>query len=164
MSAASVAAKAKYRALDFGITRVALEERDGNCYVRVDQALEPFAHRLTDRLVHWAATAPDRSFIARRSLNADGTRGDWQRVTYAGALDAARSIGQALLDLKASVERQSRSSRKIALSMRWLRSVRSTLASRIARCRPPIRWSAKTLTSCGMSLICSHRAWCTRAT
>ena len=104
MSAASVAAKAKYRALDFGITRVALEERDGNFYLSADQALEPFAHRLTDRLVHWAATAPDRTFIARRSLNADGTRGDWQHVTYAEALDAARGIGQALLDRKASVD------------------------------------------------------------
>ncbi len=105
MSATSVVAKAKYRALDFGITRVTLEERSGNSYLRADQALEPFAHRLTDRLVHWAATVPDRNFIARRALNADRTRGDWQHVTYAEALDAARSIGQALLDRKASVER-----------------------------------------------------------
>ena len=105
MSAASEISKAKYRALDFGITRVALEERNGNSYLRADQALEPFAHRLTDRLVHWAATVPDRTFIARRALNADGTRGDWQHVTYAEALDAARSIGQALLDRNASIER-----------------------------------------------------------
>ena len=67
-----------------------------------------------------------RSFIARRSLNADGTRGDWQHVTYAEALDAARSIGQALLDLKASVERPVAILSEIALSMHWLRSVRST--------------------------------------
>ncbi len=105
MSAASESAKAKYRALPFGITRVALEERNGNRYVSADQALEPFAHRLTDRLVHWAATAPDRTFIARRGLNADGTRGDWQHVSYAEALHAARGIGQALLDRKASAER-----------------------------------------------------------
>ena len=78
MSAASEVAKAKYRVLDFGITRVALEERNGNRYLRADQALDPFAHRLTDRLVHWAAAAPNRTFIARRALNADGTRGDWQ--------------------------------------------------------------------------------------
>ena len=55
MNAASVAAKATYRALDFGITRVTLKERDGSRYLSAEQALEPFAHRLTDRLVHWAA-------------------------------------------------------------------------------------------------------------
>ena len=105
MSPASSATAVKYRALDFGITRVELEARDGNSYVRADQPLEPFAHRLTDRLIHWANVAPDRTFISRRALNADGTRGDWQHVTYLEALQAARSIGQALLDRNASVER-----------------------------------------------------------
>ena len=38
-------------------------------------------------------------------MKADGTRGDWQYVTYAEALRTARSIGQALLDCEASVER-----------------------------------------------------------
>jgi feruloyl-CoA synthase len=95
----------KYRALKFGITRVALEQRNGNSYLRAEQPLEAYAHRLTDRLLHWAATAPDRTFIARRALNADGSRGDWQHVTYAEALQAARSIGQALLNRKASADR-----------------------------------------------------------
>ncbi len=96
---------ARYRSLDFGITRVALEERDGNSYLRADQSLEPFAHRLIDRLLHWASVAPDRTFISRRTLNADGTRGDWQHVNYREALHAARSIGQCLLDRKTSAER-----------------------------------------------------------
>jgi feruloyl-CoA synthase len=96
---------ARYRSLDFGITRVAFEERSGNSYVRAEQPLESFAHRLTDRLVHWAGVAPERVFISRRALNADGTRGDWESVTYAEALQAARSIGQALLDRNASAER-----------------------------------------------------------
>ena len=68
MNAASSARQAKYRALEFGITRIALVERDGNSYLRAEQPLQPFAHRLTDRLLHWAATSPDRSFIARRAL------------------------------------------------------------------------------------------------
>ena len=105
MNAASAEANAKYRALDFGITRVALEERNGNRYLRAEQALEPFAHRITDRFVHWATAVPDRTFIARRALNADGTRRDWQHISYAAALNAARSIGQALLDRKTSIER-----------------------------------------------------------
>ena len=43
--------------------------------------------------------------MARRALNADGSRGDWKYVTYAEALRAARSIGQALLNHGASAER-----------------------------------------------------------
>jgi hypothetical protein len=33
---------------------------------------------MTDRLVHWAETAPDRTFIARRERLADGSTGDWR--------------------------------------------------------------------------------------
>ncbi len=98
-------ANANYRALKFGVTRVALREQNGNTYVDADQSLEPHADRMIDRLVHWAEAAPDRTFVARRELNADGTRGQWQRVSFAEALKASRSIGQALLDHGASVER-----------------------------------------------------------
>ncbi len=99
------AAAPKYRALKFGVTRVAVREANGHTYISAEQALEPFADRLTDRLLHWAEHAPDRSFIARRRVNADGTRGVWRYVSYREALHSARSIGQALLDSGASVER-----------------------------------------------------------
>lgn len=99
------AAAPKYRALKFGVTRVAVREANGHTYISAEQALEPFADRLTDRLLHWAEHAPDRTFIARRAVNADSSRGDWRYVTYGEALIAARSIGQALLDSGASVER-----------------------------------------------------------
>src|SRR3954451_15198741 len=90
---------ARYRPLKFGITRVVLRDgEDGVRYLRADQPLAPYAQRLTDRLVHWAHTAPDRTFMARRVKNADGTTGDWRHVTYAQALDSARRIAQALLD------------------------------------------------------------------
>ncbi len=95
----------KYRALKFGVTRVSVREANGHTYLAAEQALDPFADRLTDRLLHWAEKAPDRAFIARRVANADGTRGEWRHVTYREALVAARSIGQALLDSGASVER-----------------------------------------------------------
>ena len=99
------AAAPKYRALKFGVTRVAVREANGHTYISAKQALEPFADRLTDRLLHWAEHAPDRTFIARRRVNADGTRGAWRYVSYREALHSARSIGQALLDSGASVER-----------------------------------------------------------
>jgi feruloyl-CoA synthase len=95
----------KYRALKFGVTQIALREHGGNTYLDADQALEPHAHHIIDRLLHWADVAPQRTFVARRAAQADGSRGDWQRVSFSEALRAARSIGQALLDHGASVDR-----------------------------------------------------------
>ena len=96
----------KYRPMKFGVTRVAMRDgADGTRYMRADQPLQAHAHRLTDRLVHWAQTAPDRTFMARRVRNADGSTGDWRHISYAQALASARSIGQALLDRGLSAER-----------------------------------------------------------
>jgi feruloyl-CoA synthase len=100
------AAMPRYRPLKFGITRVEMREGAGGVrYMKAEQALEPFAPRITDRLVHWAQTAPDRTFMARRVKNADGSTGDWRHITYGEALDSARRIGQALLDRGLSVDR-----------------------------------------------------------
>lgn len=96
----------KYRPLTFGVTRVTLRDgANGVRYLRADQPLQEHAVRMTDRLVHWAKIAPDRAFMARRVRNADGTTGDWRHVTYTQALDAARRIGQALVDRKLTPER-----------------------------------------------------------
>ncbi len=89
----------RYRELKFGVTRVVLRDgASGTRYLRADQPLEPHAARMTDRLLHWAAVAPERTFMARRVRNADGSTGDWRHISYAQALQSARSIGQALLD------------------------------------------------------------------
>jgi feruloyl-CoA synthase len=89
----------RYRPLKFGVTRVAMRDgADGVRYMKAELPLDSYAHRMTDRLVHWAAAAPDRTFMARRVRNADGTTGDWRHISYAQALAGARSIGQALLD------------------------------------------------------------------
>ncbi|MGJ7511499.1 feruloyl-CoA synthase [Variovorax sp. GT1P44] len=95
-----------YRPLKFGITRGVL--REGAPGVRYLEAAEPlggYAQRMTDRLVHWATVDPERTFIARRARNADGSTGDWVRVSYGEALQSARSIAQALLDRGLSPER-----------------------------------------------------------
>ncbi|HMN94395.1 MAG TPA: feruloyl-CoA synthase [Hydrogenophaga sp.] len=97
---------AHYRPLTFGVTRATL--RDGNTgvhYLVADQELAPFPARLTDRLVHWAEQRPDQTLFARRVKNADGSSGDWRHISFAQALDAARRIGQALLDRGLSAER-----------------------------------------------------------
>lgn len=89
----------RYRPMRFGVTRAVVRRRDdGVTYVRAEQELQDHAQRMTDRLLHWAHTEPDRIFIARRRRNADGSTGDWITVTYGQALADARRVGQALLD------------------------------------------------------------------
>ena len=101
-----IPAPAKYRPLRFGVTRALLRDgRDGVRYLRGEGELQPHAARMTDRLVHWAETQPQRIFMARRERLADGSRGDWQAVSYRQALESARSIGQALLDRGLDAER-----------------------------------------------------------
>jgi feruloyl-CoA synthase len=97
---------ARYRPLTFGVTRATLRDgAQGTHYLRADQSLPSFPERMTDRLVHWAKTRPDQTVFARRSKNADGSTGDWRHITFAQALDAARRIGQGLLNRGLSADR-----------------------------------------------------------
>ena len=97
---------ARYRPLTFGVTRATLRDgAQGTHYLRADQSLPAFPERMTDRLVHWAKTRPDQTVFARRSKNADGSTGDWRHITFAQALDAARRIGQGLLNRGLSAEK-----------------------------------------------------------
>eukprot|EP01036_Dinobryon_divergens_P042905 gene42905-57053_t len=96
----------RYRPLRFGVTEVTTRQGDnGVVYVRATQDLLPHPVRLTDRLAHWAQTTPDRTWMAQRVKNADGSLGDWRHISYAEALASARSIGQALLDRGLNAER-----------------------------------------------------------
>ena len=96
----------KYRPLAFGVTRVNLRQAEGGVqYLTADTPLGPFGERMSDSLIHWAKTTPDETFVAQRQRGPDGALGDWRRVSYAEALDAARRIGQALLNRGLSVER-----------------------------------------------------------
>jgi feruloyl-CoA synthase len=71
--------------------------------LRSPEPLEPFAERLTDRLIEGARQHPDRVFVARR---ADGAiDGPWQTITYAQMADRSRRLGQALLAWDAGPER-----------------------------------------------------------
>ena len=53
--------------------------------------LEPSVVHLPKK---WAATEPDRVFLADRT----GTGGDWRRMSYAEMRDAVRALAQAVLD------------------------------------------------------------------
>ena len=78
--------------LRFAPARVEVEAREGRSRIlRSPIPLAPFPRAVGEWLVHWARTSPDRVFLAERAGEA------WRKVTYAGALDAVRSIGEALL-------------------------------------------------------------------
>jgi feruloyl-CoA synthase len=96
----------KFRPLKFGVTRVKLSDGpSGTHYLEADQALQAFPDRLTDRLQHWAHTVPERSFMARRIKQADGTLGDWKHINYQQAWTTARNIAQGLINRGLSTER-----------------------------------------------------------
>ncbi len=97
----------RYRELPLGGSLSArfTPHADGSTLVHSTEPLGPYPERLTDRLLHWAALKPEHTLAAKRVRLADGTTGDWRRLSYAEALRGARSIAQALLDLNLSPER-----------------------------------------------------------
>src|SRR5262245_47615358 len=89
------------RPVRLGAADVVLDSKaDGTIHLRSPHALETYPEKLTQRLEHWAAAAPDRVFIAQRTA-----AGDWRRLTYAQTLAQVRSIAQALLERTVSPER-----------------------------------------------------------
>ena len=91
---------APYRRAHLGDLTPLVERRgDGTLYVRAREALSAYPATLTDRVLHWAATAPDRTLLAWRS--GDG----FARLSYADAAASMRSVGQALLARNLCAER-----------------------------------------------------------
>jgi feruloyl-CoA synthase len=73
---------------------------DGSVLVRSPHALGPYPAKITERLEHWAARAPNRTFLAQR-----GPDGAWRELTYADAVARGRRVAQALLERGLSAER-----------------------------------------------------------
>jgi len=84
------------RPLNMATWSVAVEETaEGTWYVRPKLELGSYAPTLTERLDHWAALAPDRTFLAERD-----SKGEWRKITYAEFRTRARGVAQWLLDRK----------------------------------------------------------------
>lgn len=97
----AVASEVRRRPL--GAAPVRFERRgDGCLLVTAIPALGAYPRRLTERLEHWAAAAPERTLIARRD---PALGGEWRRISYAEMLRDVRALGQALLDRGLSAER-----------------------------------------------------------
>ena len=78
-SAASVSPK--FRPFTFGVTRAVVSAVKGNTFLSADQALRPYAHRMTDRLVHWAQVAPDRTLYYMNPFEVSGGGHDLYKAT-----------------------------------------------------------------------------------
>jgi feruloyl-CoA synthase len=101
MSMPKARSDAPLRAISFNDPAVGIERRDdGTIYLRPKMPLPDYPQRLTDRLHHWAKTAPDRIFMAER----DGGRG-WRQITYAELLTSSRHIASGLLARGLSAEK-----------------------------------------------------------
>ena len=70
---------------------------DGTIYVEQKLPLPDYPRRITEPLLVWAACAPERTLYAARD-----EQGNWRRLTFAGAVDGMRRLGQILLDHKLS--------------------------------------------------------------
>jgi len=92
---------ARIREVRLGPFDLALERRQGGTIrARSPHPLGAYPSRLTERLEHWAARAPGRTFLAERD-----SEGAWRRLTYIQTLAGVRRIGQALLDRGLSAAR-----------------------------------------------------------
>jgi len=81
------------RAVRLGPRDVVVDRRpDGIIHLRSPHPLPPYPAKLTERLEHWAAIAPERLFLAQRNAV-----GGWRYVSYASALEQVRRIGTFLL-------------------------------------------------------------------
>lgn len=79
--------------LRFAPAEVELEKRpDGSMVLRSPQKLRAHERCTGEWLVKWAQRSPQRTFLAERQ--GEG----WRRLSYVQTLDAARRVGQALLE------------------------------------------------------------------
>lgn len=69
--------------------------KDGSVLLRSSIPLGPVARSVGDWLDHWAATAPDRIFIAER--DGGGPDAGWREVCYAEMRRSVRAVAAALL-------------------------------------------------------------------
>ncbi len=92
---------APMRPVRLGPRDVLVEHRtDGTIRLRSPHALPPYPAKLTERLEHWAAMAPGRTYLAQRNA-----AGGWRTITYGETLDCIRRIGAGLLARGLSAER-----------------------------------------------------------
>ncbi|MFK5980252.1 MAG: feruloyl-CoA synthase [Rhizobiaceae bacterium] len=76
------------------------ERSDGSTLVWRSDALGGYPEKITEKLVYWAKTRPDQTWMAQRTES-----GSWRKITYGEALDKVRHLAQGILDQNLSLER-----------------------------------------------------------
>jgi feruloyl-CoA synthase len=96
-----LAAAVPMRPVRLGPRDVVIDRRPGGTiHLRSPHALAPYPAKLTERLDHWAAAAPERTFMAQRDA-----AGGWRKLSHRVTLSEVRRIGAALLTRDLSPER-----------------------------------------------------------
>ncbi|MGH2897861.1 MAG: AMP-binding protein, partial [Solirubrobacteraceae bacterium] len=89
------------RSVRLARSEVAVERRaDGTLHLRCRAELGPYPRKITERLQHWAAVAPERVLFAQRDA-----AGGWRTIAYGEALERARRIAAGLVARGLSAER-----------------------------------------------------------
>ena len=89
-----------YKNIAFGPTFThKMVREDGIIHFRLQQSLEATPEKLTEKLIEWAETIPDMTFLARRDRT-----GAWQKLSYAETLGKVKSIAQYLINLNFTSE------------------------------------------------------------
>jgi feruloyl-CoA synthase len=68
---------------------------DGSILLKLEQNLEEFPEKITEKLIYWANKTPDKIFIARKNKKEN----NWITLSYAETLNKVKSIAQYLLNL-----------------------------------------------------------------
>lgn len=77
---------------------------DGSILLKLEQNLEKFPEKITEKLIYWAKKTPNKIFIARKAPSAPDGRAEWIELTYKETLNKVKSIAQYLLNLNFSSE------------------------------------------------------------
>ncbi|MEZ5709749.1 MAG: AMP-binding protein [Blastomonas sp.] len=89
-----------YSALPFKPPNCRFEFRDdGSTLITPGYALPELWPSIPHLFIDRAQRFPDRDLVARRTMLADGTRGDWRRLRFGDALVKARALAQAFIDM-----------------------------------------------------------------
>lgn len=86
-----------YKNTHFGPTKTSKKQLENAIvHYKNEQLLADFPIKITDKLVHWAKTKPDHTFIGRRNP----TTREWHKLSYAETFEKVLSIAQYLLNLE----------------------------------------------------------------
>lgn len=79
------------RFVHLGSHQVKFSYQNDDLYISAQEPLETYPQKITDRLIQYAQSHPDQTFVAKRDH-----KGEWIKLSYAETLDRAWRIAQSL--------------------------------------------------------------------